>query len=374
MRILIAPDSYKGCLSAAKVADAMRLGALDALPDASIDCVPIADGGEGTLEAFFIACGGEMRTIRVHDPLLRLIDARYLVLPDGCAVVEMAMASGLPLLSSSERNPLTATTYGTGELVAHAVRSGAKRVIIGIGGSATNDGGAGFAQALGARITDTAGHDLPPGGAALVNAARVDLSALRTLLSGVSIQAACDVTNPLCGPDGASAIYGPQKGATPGMVRTLDTALGVWAHVLSASTGVDISNDPGSGAAGGLGGGLKAMCGATLTPGFALVASATSLRERMRGCDLVLTGEGRTDAQTANGKAPAGVGQMAGAVGAKAICVSGALKQGYEALYSCGITACFSIADGPLSLEACIAEAPRLIRNATRNAVRLLGQ
>ncbi|MGE5529189.1 MAG: glycerate kinase, partial [Patescibacteria group bacterium] len=261
MHIILAPDSFKGSLSARQAAEAMAAGARRAFPDAVLTLVPMADGGEGTAEALLDATGGEKREITVCGPAGRPVRAFYGLLGDGkTAVLEMASASGLNLVPAGERNPLHTTTRGTGELILAALDAGARRVLIGIGGSATNDGGAGLAQALGYRLLDGDGRDLPPGGAALARLARLEAYGADPRLGSVEFVAACDVTNPLLGPEGASAVYGPQKGATPAMVAELDHALARFAEVVRRDLGLDVADMPGAGAAGGLGAGLVAFC------------------------------------------------------------------------------------------------------------------
>jgi glycerate kinase len=300
------------------------------------------------------------------------VDSFFGLPADGeTGVVEMAAASGLTLVLPDRRNPLLATSRGTGELIRAALDSGVRRLIVGIGGSATNDGGAGMLAALGARFLDADGAAFVPVGGTLAHIDTVDLSNLDPRLAGIDIRVACDVTNPLCGPTGASAVYGPQKGATPAMVAELDRALAHFADILAATTGHDLRDTPGAGAAGGLGFALMAVLHADMQPGVRIVAEAAGLEARIARADLVLTGEGRTDAQTACGKAPAGVAAIAARHGVPVVCLSGSLGEGVDLLYAQGITALFSIADGPMTLEEAMAHASALLERAAENTIRL---
>ncbi|TMB97901.1 MAG: glycerate kinase [Chloroflexi bacterium] len=330
MRILIAPQEYKGTLTAREAAEAIAAGARRAAPDAELDLVPLSDGGPGLVDALLTARPGRRVQTRVQDPLGRPIDASFALFDDGAAVVEMAAPAGLSLLNPEERDPRTASTCGVGELIAAALAAGSGRLIVGVGGSATNDGGAGMAAALGARLLDADGRVLPPGGAALARLDRIDVSGLDTRLKDTETLAAADVINPLCGPEGASLVYGPQKGATPEVARQLDEALRHYAEVVERDTGMRVLAVPGAGAAGGLGAGLIAFLGARVRPGFEVVAEAVRLGERLSGADLVLTGEGRLDAQTMFGKAVSRVAEMARAAGVAVIAVPGSLGDGWE--------------------------------------------
>ncbi|MBX6394296.1 MAG: glycerate kinase [Alicyclobacillaceae bacterium] len=367
MRIVIAPDSYKGCLSAAQVAAAMARAVRDVWPEADTDEIPMADGGEGTVEALVAATGGRLVHRQVTGPLGEPVHAAFGILGDNrTAVIEMAQASGLPLVPPSRRDPGATTTYGTGELIRAALDEGCQTFIIGLGGSATNDAGAGMLQALGGRILDGEGRDLPPGGAHLARAAAIDLSGLDPRLSRVHIRAACDVDNPLCGPKGASAVFGPQKGASPEQVAELDKALAHFGALMERTTGKRVIDLPGAGAAGGLGAGLVAFLHATLERGVQLVAEAVRLRERVQHADLVLTGEGKTDGQTLHGKTPMGVLEAASSAGVPVILLSGSLGEGYEALGSIGPVACFSIVPGPCSLEEALRGGDAWVYRATK--------
>ena len=374
MKIVIAPDSFKECLSAPEVAEAMARGARRALPGAEIDLVPMADGGEGTVEALTAATGGEFVDVAVKGPMGEDVTARYGLLDGGrTAVVEMAAASGLALVPKEKRNPRRACTYGTGELMRDALERGARKIIVGIGGSATNDCGAGMARALGYSLRDERGGELPPGGAALKDLEVVDGSGKNPLLEKCEILAACDVKNPLCGPNGASRIYGPQKGADAEAVRLLDEALRRCGEAIEAQLGAAVLDLQGGGAAGGLGAGLVGFAGGHLRPGVEIVAEACGLAERIRGADLVLTGEGRLDGQSAEGKTPVGVARIARDLGVPVVALAGALGEGYEKCYAEGITAAFSICSRPMSLDEAIAEAENLLAQAAEGIVRRFG-
>jgi len=373
MRIIVAPDSFKGCLSALGVAQAMARGIHEVWPRAEVVQVPIADGGEGTVEAMVAATGGRLERTRVAGPLGDPVDAAWGVLGDGrTAVVEMAAASGLPLVPPARRDPRAASTAGTGQLVRAVLDAGLRKLVIGIGGSATNDGGTGLASALGARFLDAQGRNLPPGGAALARLDRIDLAGLDPRLDELEILVACDVDNPLTGPRGASAVYGPQKGATPEMVAELDHALEVLARVATAATGRSVADQPGAGAAGGLGAGLLWFTPARLRPGVGIVLEATGFEAKVAGADLVFTGEGRTDAQTAMGKAPVGVAAVAQRHGVPVVCLAGGLGEGADAVLRHGIAAVASIVPGPMALEACLARGAELIEAAAARACRLI--
>ncbi|AFH63387.1 glycerate kinase [Paenibacillus caseinilyticus] len=373
MRIIVAPDSYKGSLDAVAVARAMERGIRTVFQDAEIVKVPIADGGEGTLEALVAATGGTLMQEKVTGPMGRPVNARWGILGDGATgVIEMAEASGLPLVPAGQRNPLRTTTYGTGELIKAALDRGLRKLIIGLGGSATNDGGAGMAQALGVKLLDDTGEELPPGGAALRGLHHIDLSQLDPRLADTRIDVACDVNNPLYGPRGASAVYGPQKGADPVMVQRLDEALHAFAVKAREATGRDIAEQPGAGAAGGLGAGLLYFTNARLMPGIRLVLDAVEFERRLEGADFVLTGEGATDAQTANGKAPVGVAAAARRAGVPAVCLSGSLGQGAEEVLNHGIDGLMSIVPGPMDLPSCLAAAEELVEAASARMCRLI--
>lgn len=373
MRIIIAPDSYKGSQSALAVANAMEAGVKQVFPQAQVHKVPIADGGEGTVEALVMATGGTMIQETVTGPLGHPIKAYWGILGDGeTAVIEMAAASGLPLVPPSARDPRMTTTYGTGELIKAALDRNLRKIIIGIGGSATNDGGVGVAQALGIKFLDQHGAELPFGGGALGNLMCIDLTALDARLKETCLMVACDVDNPLCGEKGATAVYGPQKGATPEMVAELDAKLQHFAEIAQAATGKDVANCPGAGAAGGLGAGLLFFTNAQLRPGVEIILETTGFDQLVQDAQLVLTGEGRTDFQTAFGKAPVGVAKVAQKYNVPTVCISGGLGQGYEDVLQQGIAAVTSVAPGPITLSDCMNNAAELIETGTKRVCQLI--
>ena len=373
MRVVVAPDSYKGSVSAVGVAAALERGVLRVFPQAEVRKIPIADGGEGTVEALVTATGGQIRQARVRGPLGEPVDACWGILGDGqTAVIEMAAASGLPLVPQDRRDPRITTTYGTGELIRAALDEGLRRIIIGIGGSATNDGGTGMAQALGAKFLAADGAELAPGGGALVKLKTMDLSGLDPRLAATEITVACDVDNPLCGSRGASAVFGPQKGATPAMVAELDSALAHFAECAQAATERDVAELAGAGAAGGLGAGLLFFTPAKLRPGVEIVLEAVKFAEVVKGAAFVITGEGRTDFQTAYGKAPVGVAKVAKQFAVPVFCISGGLGDGADDVLVQGIDAVMSICSRPLSLEECMRDGATLIEEAAARLCRIL--
>jgi len=372
-RVVIAPQSFKGSADAVAVAAAIARGFRRILPDAQLDELPLADGGEGTVQALVRATKGRIRTVRVHDPLLREIDADWGMFGDGLtAVVEMAAASGLPLLTEGERDPRITSTRGTGELILAAAASGAHRLIIGIGGSATNDGGAGMARALGYRFLDRDGQELPEGGAALARLHHLEGQTDPRLVRP-AIEVACDVRNPLLGPEGASAVYGPQKGATPAMVEELDAALARYADVIEDFVSRSVRDVPGAGAAGGLGAGLLAFLDARLRSGADLVLDATKFASRIAGADLVVTGEGRADAQSAYGKLTQAVTQAARSAGVRAAMVVGGTAPGYEALLSQGVEAIEVSTPAGMPIDDAMLQAEPLIEGAAARLAARLG-
>ncbi|SDU67133.1 glycerate kinase [Pseudomonas mandelii] len=372
MKIVIAPDSFKDSLSAQGVADAIALGLAQVWPDAQLVKCPMADGGEGTVESILAACEGELRRTQVRGPLGITVDAAWGWLPQThTAIIEMAEASGLQLVPPGQRDACISSTFGTGELIRAALDAGAQRVILAIGGSATNDGGAGAMQALGVKLLDVQGQALAPGGLALAQLACIDLSAIDPRLADVRFDIAADVNNPLCGPHGASAIFGPQKGASPEQVLQLDAALGHFAELCAQALGKDVQHEPGSGAAGGLGFAAKAFLEAQFKAGVEVVAELVGLAEAVKGADLVITGEGRFDAQTLRGKTPFGVARIAREQGVPVIVIAGTLGEGYQALYEHGIDAAFALASGPMTLEQACAEAPRLLRERASDIARV---
>jgi glycerate kinase len=333
----------------------------------------MADGGPGTVEAVVTAAeNGQLMTAAAHDALGRPLEAGWGIIDDETAVIEMAAASGLTLLREEERDPRIASTFGTGELVRAALDAGCRRIIVGIGGSATNDGGAGMAQALGCRLLDDAGRDLPPGGAALAGLGRIDMSGLDARLGQCQVLAASDVFNPLCGPEGASLIYGPQKGATPEVARELDAALRHYAQVVERDLGVHVLDLAGAGAAGGLGSGLVAFLGAELVPGAQLVAEAVGLTQRLKGADLVLTGEGRLDAQTGFGKAPLEVAKLARGRGLPVIAIAGSLAEDSGPGLGEAFDAVVAITPRAMSLGEAMAQAAKLVADSAEEVARLL--
>ncbi|MGZ3486508.1 MAG: glycerate kinase [Isosphaeraceae bacterium] len=371
MRVVIAPDKFKGSLTALEAAEAMARGLSRVDPSAEIDRVPMADGGEGTVAALVAATGGSYRTVTVTGPLGEPVVASFGLLGDGrTAVLEMASASGLWLVPPALRDPLRATTRGTGQLLLAALKAGARRVIVGIGGSATNDGGAGLGQALGFRLLDTHGRELEPGGGELDRLARIERTDQVAVLGSATIAVACDVTNPLCGPQGASAVYGPQKGATPEVVERLDRNLGHFADIVARDLDVAVRHIPGSGAAGGLGGGLVAFAGGRLEGGVNLVIEAVNLRERLHAADLCLTGEGALDGQSAFGKTAVGVARLAHSLRCPTLAIAGSIGPGAEAVLEQGVDAYFSICPGPVHIDEAIERASELLENATAQAVR----
>ena len=373
MRIVVAPDKFKGSLSGQDAARAIARGMRRALPDASFDLVPVADGGDGTAQTLVAALGGEMINRQVRGPHGKPVTAGYGRLSGGSvAVIELAQASGLALVAAGTNDPLTATTYGTGELIADAIDHGARRIILAIGGSATNDAGVGALSALGAVFKDANGQPLPPGGAALASLASIETTALHKRLTGVTIEIASDVRNPLCGQTGASAVYGPQKGASPDDVRTLDDALRHFADVSAAATGVDVRDVPGAGAAGGVGAGFLALAHALMRPGAELVLEVLDFDRHLAGADLVVTGEGKIDRQTLAGKAPYAVAQAARARGVPVVAIAGAIECSGAALDEAGIACAMPTVFGPMSLEEAMRRGDELVAGAAETLARAL--
>ena len=372
MRIVIAPDSFKHSLSAKEVCEAVRKGILSIPGNWDVTMVPMADGGEGTVHALVDATGGKYYTQPVRDPMLRNIKAQFGILGDGkTAVIEMSAASGIELLKEDERNPWLTTSFGTGELIKAALDKGCTRIIVGIGGSATNDGGMGMAKALGIKFLDSKGESLGEGGGELGKLASIDISAADPRLQETEVIVACDVNNPLTGAQGASRVYGPQKGAGPNMVKELDQNLSILARLVKETLGKEIKNIPGSGAAGGLGAGLMAFTNARLQPGFDIVAKETRLGEKLQGCDLVITGEGKIDSQTQYGKTPMGVLKEAKKYNLPVIAIAGTLGEGYLDLYDLGFDAIFSIIDKPMSLDEAMITAEELLMRAGQTILRM---
>lgn len=372
LKVVIAPQGFKGNLTALQVSRAVDRGIRRVVPDVVTTLVPMADGGEGTTQALVDALGGDMVPVEVTDPVGGRVVAHWGFLSDEVtAVIEMAAASGLGLVPLEKRNPLLATTYGTGELIRDALGKGCRKFIIGIGGSATNDGGVGMAQALGVKLLDASGMPVAFGGAALANLEHIDITTIDPRLAECDILLACDVDNPLCGPSGASCVYGPQKGATKDMVAQLDAALAHYADIIERDLGINIRDVPGAGAAGGLGAGLMVFLKARLLPGIEVVIQATGLVGCLEGADLVFTGEGRIDGQTACGKAPVGVARKAKEFDLPVIAIAGEIGDGYQAVYEQGIDAVFSIAPGPISFSQSIEMAETLTADVAERAMRL---
>jgi glycerate kinase len=372
MKIVIAPDSFKDSLSAEGVAQAIALGLAEALPEAELIVCPMADGGEGTVEALLAVASGERREATVSGPLGDAVVACWGWLAQSrTAIIEMAEASGLQLVAQQRRNAGLSSTYGTGQLILQALDAGAEKIILTIGGSATNDGGTGMLCALGVAFHDASGQALPPGGLALEHLAHIDISAIDQRLADTWVEVAADVDNPLCGPHGASFTFGRQKGASDEQIRRLDNALAILADCSEAVLGCDVRDFPGAGAAGGMGFAARAFLGADFRPGVEVVAELVGLGEKVAGADLVITGEGRCDAQTLRGKTPMGVARIARQHGVPVVLIAGTLGEGYEALYEHGIGAAFAVTPGPMSLEQACAQAPELLRQRARDIARL---
>lgn len=372
MKIVIAPDSFKDSLSAAGVAAAIADGLAQALPNAQLVQCPMADGGEGTMEAILAACAGELRSLTVEGPLGVPVQARWGWLAESAtAIIEMAEASGLQLVPVDQRDACRSSTFGTGELIRAALDAGAQRVILAIGGSATNDAGTGMLRALGLKLFGEDEQPLAKGGLALARLARLQLNGLDPRLSKVRFEVAADVDNPLTGAHGASHIFGPQKGASPEQVLQLDAALGHFAEHSAAVLGHDLRDAPGAGAAGGMGFAAKAYLGATFRPGVEVVAELTGLDKAMNGADLVITGEGRFDAQTLRGKTPFGVARIAAVWKVPVLVIAGTLGEGYEQMYAHGVTAAFALASGPMTLDHACRHAAPLLRDRARDIARL---
>jgi glycerate kinase len=373
MNIIVAPDSFKGSLTAMEAADAMTQGIREALPEAEIVAFPLADGGEGTAEALVLATSGRFVKRRVTGPMGTPVEATLGVLGDDVTgVVEMAQAAGLTLVPPAERSPLLATTYGVGELIVAALDEGCTRLIVGLGGSATNDGGAGMAQALGARLLKADGSEIGRGGAALMSLDRIDVSGVDPRIARTTIWAASDVTNPLCGPEGASAIYGPQKGATSQMVPLLDRALAHYAGVVERDLHADVREAAGAGAAGGLGAGMIAFCNAQIRSGASLVLQIMDFESYLEAADVIFTGEGKIDRQIEFGKAISGVALLAEKHGVPVVAFTGSLEEEPAKLARRGIHAVMPIAPGPIDEQQAMSKASELLQAAAERATRLL--
>ena len=373
LKIAVAPDSFKGTLSAMEAATCIEQGLRRAMKNITVRKIAMADGGEGTVSAIVESTGGRNVRRTVRDPLGRKVKATFGVSGDGrMAVIEMAAASGLALLKPEERNPMLTSTYGTGELIKHALGLGVGKIMVGIGGSATNDGGIGMARALGIKFLDGRGQPLREGGGALGGVESIDRSGVDKRLANVVVEVACDVDNPLTGPHGASRVYGPQKGATPDVVKVLDANLGHLAGVIERDLGRDIRSVPGAGAAGGLGAGLMAFAGGELRPGVDIVIDSVKLARRLKGCHLVITGEGRMDGQTAFGKTPAGVARVAGELGLPVVAVCGSIGPEIQKVYDVGIAAWFSALEEPMGEEDLPERGPAMLTRCAEQVGRAL--
>ena len=374
MKIVIAPDSFKGNLTAKQVADAIEIGINRLIPDAEIVKIPMADGGEGTVQALVDATDGEIITAEVSDPLGNRIKAEFGILGDSqkTAVIEMASASGLPLVPRDKRNPMLTTTYGTGELIRIALDKGCRKLIVGIGGSATVDGGAGMAQALGVRLLDKNGNDIPKGGGGLEHLDHIDVTSLDPRIIETTTIVACDVDNPLVGPRGAPEVFGPQKGATPEMVKILDKFLDRYADIIKCDLGIDIKNIPGAGAAGGLGAGLMAFLGAQLKSGIDIVIDALGLEKCLKDADVVITGEGKIDRQTIYGKTPIGVARTAKKFDLPVIAFAGNIGSDSHVVYDNGIDALMSIISYPMALDTAMKHSQEFLADSAERVFRLI--
>lgn len=371
--IVLAPDSFKESMTAKEVCEAMERGIRKA--NSQIRCihVPMADGGEGTMQSLVDATGGRVYSKEVVGPLGNNVVAEYGILDNGeIGVIEMASASGIHLVDSEKRNPLITTTFGTGQLIKACLDKGVKKLLIGIGGSATNDGGAGFIQALGGRLLDENGDDLSYGGGALAKLHTIDLSNLDERLKYVSVEVACDVNNPLCGKEGASYVFGPQKGATREMIEILDQNLSHYAEVIKEQLGKDVISKAGAGAAGGLGAGLMAFLDVKLKSGIEMVIEYANLEEKVRDADMVWTGEGSIDFQTQYGKTPLGVAMIAKKYNKPVIALAGRVGNDIDVLYDKGIDAIFGIMRGVTSIEEALVKGPENVEKTSENIIRLL--
>jgi glycerate kinase len=375
MRFVLAPDSFKESMSAVTAAAAMERGIRTVFADAECITVPMADGGEGTVDALVAALGGEHVEAIVRDALGRPVRARYgFVASENLAIIEVAAAVGLDLVTATDRDPRRTSTFGVGELIADALDRGAHRFIVGLGGSATNDGGAGMLQALGAHLLDVRGDELPGGGSALARLDWIDVSAFDQRLAAARFEIASDVTNPLLGPNGASAIFGPQKGADDAAVAELESALTTWARVAASTTGRDVATNPGAGAAGGLGAAFLAFFNSEIRRGVEVVMLATHFADKIVDADYVFTGEGSVDSQTASGKTLLGVAEVAAKLGVPVIAFAGRIGDGAETLYSLGLSAIVPIVRGVSDLAHALAEGPTNLERATATSCRLIAQ
>ncbi|QOY36629.1 glycerate kinase [Anaerobacillus isosaccharinicus] len=371
MKVVIAIDSFKGCCTTMEAADAVERGLIYYREDIKTVKVPIADGGEGTVDTLVKSLDGKYVNVEVLNPLGRKVKSKYGILPGNIAVIEMAAASGLPLISKSEYNPLITTTYGTGELIRDALDKGCRTIYIGLGGSATNDGGVGMAQSLGVSFKDKNNQEIGFGGAELKNITTIDTSRIDARINNTEMVLLSDVTNPLCGENGASAVYGPQKGATSKTIAILDSNLRYFGGLIKEQLSIDILERPGSGAAGGLGAGLFAFCNAKSYSGIEKIMDLIGLEDHLKDADLVFTGEGRIDFQTINGKVPIGVARKAKKFGVPVIAIVGSIGEGAEIVYNYGIDAIVDIVSEPISLDKALEAGISLIERATERTMRI---
>jgi len=373
MKIVVAPDSFKGSLTAVEVADAIGQGVREIFPEAEIVKIPMADGGDGTVQCLINATGGEILREKVTGPLGDEVLASYGILGDKkTAVIEMAEASGLTLIPENKRNPLITTTYGTGQLIKASLDQGCRKMIIGIGGSATNDGGAGMIQALGVKLLDREGKEIGFGGGELKKVFRIDTKYLDNRLSETKVLIASDVSNPLCGPKGAARIYGPQKGATPEVIKELDESLAYFAEIIKRDLNKDVKDIPGAGAAGGLGASLIAFLNAELRPGIEIMIEIVKLEQAIKDADLVITGEGKIDSQTIYGKAPIGVAKIAKKYNIPVIAVAAIIGDDADIVHQYGISSLISVSGQPMRLEESVPNKVALIKNSIKQSMRAI--
>lgn len=370
-KFVVIPDSFKGTIASAEVCEIMELAILKIIPDASVTKIPVADGGEGSVEAFLKALGGEKRTVKVHGPYMEELESFYGLLPDGTAVIEMAAAAGLPLVGANKQAEKT-TTYGVGELMLAAAKAGCKRIIMGLGGSATNDGGCGAAAACGIRFLNAAGKEFVPVGETLAQIAKIEYGKLAPELKLLPIITMCDIDNPLCGPRGAAAVFGPQKGANADTVEMLDEGLAHLATVVKNTMNKEILNLSGAGAAGGMGGGMAAFFNSPLQPGIEAVLDAVRFDETLKGAEIIFTGEGRFDQQSMMGKVICGVAKRAKKAQVPVIVVAGSVECITDNIYHKGIKAVFSINQKPVSYEEAVLHSKENLMQTMKNIARLL--
>lgn len=371
MNIVIAPDSFKECLTATEVSKNITEGILNILPKAKITTFPISDGGEGLLESLVIPLGGKIISLKVKDPLNRNISSSYGILKDGrTAVIELAKASGIELLKDNEKDPLISTTLGTGQLIIDALNRGCRKLIIGIGGSATNDGGAGIAKALGVKFLNDSNEELKHGGGNLDSLHSIDLSNFDKRIKDCEVIVACDVTNPLTGVNGASFVYGTQKGGSSEDLKSLDKNLKNYAKIIKLTCHKDVDRIAGSGAAGGTGAGLLTFLNAKLVNGIELILETLQIEEHIRNADLVFTGEGKIDKQTLNGKTIFGISKIAKKYHVPVIVITGKVGEGIDEIYNNGVTAIYSIVNQPMALSTALKNADALILSCTENIMR----